>query len=177
MTNFDVADNSENRVIDAALDPSATHLVTWDYVFSLYNIKSVLEFGCGLYSTPEFLRRGCTVTAIEMQNKGWAKRVKEAKPVVDIKIAIGPLTWRKLKLKKWYDLIFVDGHGDTRPECMEWAKDRTNLIVAHDTEHPYYQWARANMDGFAEVLFNQITPTTTLWYRKDNMDNERNSVA
>lgn len=168
MATFDVSDSSAGRVVDAALDPSATHLGAWDYVFDLYPIKTVLEFGCGMYSTPEFVKRGCDVTAIEMQNAAWAERVRNAEPKADIQIAIGPFAWRGLKLADWYDMIFVDGHGDSRPECLEWAKERTNIIVAHDTEHPYYQWSRANMNGFTETVFNHVSPTTTLWYRPHN---------
>jgi hypothetical protein len=148
------------------LDPTATHLPVWDVLFSDHKIKDVLEFGCGLFSTQAFVARGCNVTSIEMQHREWFDKIKDAIPSVDIRLALGPQTWRDEPLKDRYDLIFVDGHGDSRPDCLMWAKDRADIIVAHDTEHDYYDWARADMSGFDVKLFDDLSPTTTVWTRK-----------
>jgi predicted O-methyltransferase YrrM len=150
-----------------ALDPTATHLPILESLFAKYDIKDVLEFGCGLFSTPFFNERART-TSIEMQHKIWFEKVREALPKADLRLALGPETWRELipKFKVRYDLIFVDGHGDSRPECMEWAKNRTDLIVAHDTEHPYYGWDRADMSGFTKYEHKDLTPWTTVWVKE-----------
>ena len=130
-----------------------------------HKVKKVLEFGCGLYSTSFFINKGCELTSIEMQNEDWQRKVQEVFPRADIRLALGPDEWRKLKLDDRYDLIFVDGHGDSRPECMMWAKDHTDLIIAHDTEHPYYCWDRADMAGFIKTEYKDNPPWTTVWER------------
>ena len=145
------------------LDPTATHLPVFESLFRRYPIKTVLEFGCGMFSTAMFVNAGCDVTSIEMQNKPWYDKVKAELPTVDLRLALGPFEWEELVLKPRYDLIFVDGHRDSRPECLEWAKAHTDLIVAHDTEHPYYGWDRANMDGFRVKIHKELSPWTTVW--------------
>lgn len=147
------------------MDPTATHLPVLEKLYQQYRFRKVLEFGCGLYSTRFFVEHGCVVTSIEMQSQDWFDKVKTALPAVDLRIALGPDAWRNEKLEERYDLIFVDGHGDSRPECLEWAKYHTDLIVAHDTEHPYYCWDRAKMDGFKKTIYDTLTPWTTVWER------------
>jgi hypothetical protein len=83
-----------------------------------------------------------------------------------LRLALGPDAWQMEKLDPHYDLIFVDGHGDSRPECLMWAKNRTDLIIAHDTEHPYYGWERADMSGFTKTVYDALSPTTTVWERE-----------
>lgn len=148
------------------LDPTATHLPVWNALFEKYHFKDVLEFGCGDFSTGFFVDHGCNVTAIEMQNQSWYDKIKEKFPSVDLRLALGPMEWEKQKLKNRYDVIFVDGHGDSRPECLMWAKDRTDLIVAHDTEHPYYDWGRADMSGFKVTVHKELSPWTTVWEKE-----------
>ncbi len=147
------------------LDPTATHLPVLDALIRERRIVDVLEFGCGLFSTKRFIDRRCRLTSIEMQSEEWAVRVKAEMPTVDLRVALGPQAWRELELADRYDLIFVDGHGDSRPDCLMWAKDHTDLIVAHDTEHPYYQWERADMGGFKAQVFDALRPWTTVWTR------------
>lgn len=148
------------------LDPTATHLPVFELLFRRHRIKSVLEFGCGMFSTTMFVNAGCNVTSIEMQNQSWYDKIKAELPTVDLRLALGPMEWEKEPLKDRYDLIFVDGHGDSRPECLMWAKDHTDLIVAHDTEHSYYCWDRADMSGFTKTVHDELSPWTTVWERE-----------
>lgn len=147
------------------LDPTATHLPVFEDLFKRFQIKTVLEFGCGMFSTAMFVNAGCDVTSIEMQNKSWYDKVKSELPTVDLRLALGPHEWEELDLKPRYDLIFVDGHRDSRPDCLIWAKDHTDLIVAHDTEHPAYDWGRADMSGFVMTEHKELSPWTTVWQR------------
>ncbi len=156
-------------VATVSLDPTATHLPILREILATGKVKKVLEFGCGLFSTKQFVDAGCEVTAIEMQNEDWYRRVKDALPSVNLHLCLGPMAWKELPLDDRYDLIFVDGHGDSRPDCMMWAKDHTDLIVAHDTEHPYYQWERADMSGFVKKVHDGLSPTTTTWTRNSKI--------
>lgn len=146
------------------MDPTATHLPVFEKLFKERKIYKVLEFGCGMFSTKFFTDQGCSVTSIEMQHEEWADKVRQETPA-NVILCLGPMDWQKLDLDDSYDLIFVDGHGDSRPECLMWAKDKTNLIVAHDTEHPYYGWDRADMSGFTKTVHDELSPWTTVWTR------------
>jgi predicted O-methyltransferase YrrM len=152
--------------LDCQLDPTATHLPILRDLLKCGGIKTVLEFGCGMYSTKAFLDAGCELTSIEMQSESWFSLAQSLYPGHDIRLALGAYEWQTLDLKPRYDLIFVDGHGDSRPDCMEWAKYHTDLIVAHDTEHPYYKWDRADMSGFNKEVFSAVIPHTTVWTRR-----------
>lgn len=145
------------------MDPTATHLPILCALLAHGGIKKVLEFGCGNYSTRVFLDAGCDLTSIEMQSQSWYDEIKPGHP--DLRFALGPFVWRDEPLADRYDLIFVDGHGDSRPECLMWAKGHTDLIVAHDTEHDYYCWQRADMSGFTETIHKEQSPWTTVWRR------------
>lgn len=147
------------------MDPTATHLPILSNMLAKHGFKRVLEFGCGLFSTKFFIEHGCELTSVEMQNEDWMRKVHDVFPGADIRLALGPDAWRGLDLDGRFDLIFVDGHGDSRPECMEWAKEHTDLIVAHDTEHPYYGWDRADMAGFIKTEYKDMPPWTTVWER------------
>lgn len=148
------------------LEPTATHLPVLQEIFKTRKIKDVLEFGCGMFSTKFFVESGCNVTSIEMQHKEWFDKVSAEFPDIKLYLALGPMAWKGIKLFRRYDLIFVDGHGDSRPDCMMWAKDHTDLIIAHDTEDGYYKWERADMSGFDKKLYDSLTPTTTVWVRQ-----------
>lgn len=145
------------------MEPTATHLPILRELLARPGIRTVLEFGCGHYSTQAFLDAGCVLTSIEMQNEEWYQRIKPGHP--DLRLCLGPFDWRKETLADRYDLIFVDGHGDSRWDCLTWAKDHTDLIVAHDTEHPYYCWGKADMSGFRETIHQERSPWTTVWER------------
>lgn len=149
------------------MEPTATHLPILAKMLDRHEVKKVLEFGCGLFSTKLFIERGCDLISVEMQNEDWMHKVHEVFPKADIRLALGAEAWRKLGLADRYDLIFVDGHADSRPECMMWAKNYTDLIIAHDTEHPYYQWDRADMSGFRKTEYKDTPPWTTVWERHD----------
>lgn len=148
------------------MDATATHLPILEKMLEKHQYKKVLEFGCGLFSTKFFIDHGCDLISVEMQNEDWMHAVHSHYPKADIRLALGPDAWRELNLEGKYDMIFVDGHGDSRPECMEWAKDHTDLIIAHDTEHPYYRWWEADMSGFNVTEYKDTPPWTTVWERE-----------
>ena len=80
------------------IDPTATHLPTFEALFAKHKIKKVLEFGCGMFSTKFFVGQGCDVTSIEMQNIPWYDKIKEELPSVNLHLALGPMTWALLPI-------------------------------------------------------------------------------
>ena len=120
-----------------------SHLHILDEILTSHRIQSVLEFGMGDGSTGLFLDRCSIVISVEMQNLSWHEKLIKRwghrtnwTPV----LSIGP-TVSQLPPGP-FDLVFVDGHGDSRPEQIMAAMTVTNLIAVHDTQEPGYMWHR-----------------------------------
>jgi len=143
----------------------------------LYNkmsIAKVFEFGCGNYSTAFFIERGSDVTAIEMQDVNWFNTIKQKfadHRSLTLQCRIGPwdaITQLKKEQDKSYDLVFVDGHGASRHGAINTAFDKTNVIVAHDTEEPGYHWELVEMpDTWTKFSTTNEGAQTTLYITKE----------
>lgn len=153
-------------------DPYATHLPTLCNILNLNNIKSVFEFGCGNNSTLLFADKCEEVIAIEMQNESWYQEMK-SKVGNNVKLLcqIGP-TQAIETLETYdrkFDLIFVDGHGDSRWKAINVASKYTDIIVAHDTETPSYRWDLVNLDNRWSVMTDTTYSVyTTVWRKMKN---------
>jgi hypothetical protein len=136
-----------------------SHLPVLDKIFKLVPVEFVLEFGMGFGSTPFFLDHGCSLTSVEMQNKEWYDKITQKfqsgkfNPI----LSLGPYSYRNLTFKSYYDLIFVDGHGESRWAVINDFQTKTNLFVVHDTQEKSYQW-------------DKICISKKVWERKDFKD-------
>ena len=163
--------NSFTVVAFKQLDPYGSHIPTFDRIFAKNKIKTVLEFGGGDHSTPYFIEKGCTVHSIEMQSEEWYNHIVERNPTAKVSLMLGKDMWSKDYFKDVfedrYDLIFVDGHLDSRPECANWAKDHTDIIVLHDTEAHCYGWQRLELNDWIKYEDTENHPQTQVYSRND----------
>ena len=151
----------------------SNHLVLIDALFSNVKkgaIKHIFEYGCGFGSTPYFLQKSKSVVAVEMQSDGWFWRVRnDLKPIyphLEIHLALGGCHWDILgKFNQNFDLVFADGHGDTRPECINYAMGKSvPYIVSHDTEEKGYGWERVLSNReYHKLTMRDFNNWTTLW--------------
>ena len=151
----------------------SNHLVLIDALFSNVKkgaIKHIFEYGCGFGSTPYFLQKSKSVIAVEMQSEGWFWRVRnDLKPIyphLEIHLALGGCHWDFLgKFNQNFDLVFADGHGDSRPECINYAMGKgVPYIVSHDTEEKGYGWERVlNSREYHKLTMRDFNNWTTLW--------------
>ena len=143
-----------------------SHLTLLEEIFKLKKINTVLEFGCGDYSTDFFVNNCEHVTSVEMQNQGWFDKISEKNkdnPKWRGILALGPREFEKLKFEK-IDLCFVDGHGDSRPEQINRIQPHTDIIVAHDTETYTYHWERIMFfKTMYKFEYKKTNPYTTIW--------------
>jgi len=133
---------------------------------------NILEFGCGDYSTPTILSAGHNLISVEQQDTDWLSYV--AKTYGNHRwigvLAIGPLAYRRLTWSGPYDLIIVDGHGESRPEVINSIimGHLATKIIIHDTQQPTYGWGRVKKeDGWLNQTYKPEdgSPwTTTMWY-------------
>jgi len=150
-------------------DTAHSHLPVLAQVLDKYRPRSVLEFGMGFGSTGLFLDRCLSVVSVEMQSVEWFHRSQRQfaghpnrsawSPV----LRLGPdATWRGLAE---YDMVFVDGHGDSRPEQIRTGMELAPLVVAHDTETESYGWGRIRdhlPDGWTWTDHKEFGPWTTV---------------
>jgi len=150
------------------MDVYSTHLKYLELIIDFCpDIENVVEFGMGYYSTKLFVDRVKKVTSIEMQTKEWFNKIESefkdhAKwtPVA----LIGPFEFLGHKYPEKIDLVFVDGHGDSRPECINFmVEKRCRVIVAHDTEEQSYRWDKVAQNDYMKLTFKDFENWTTCW--------------
>ncbi|SVB82659.1 uncharacterized protein METZ01_LOCUS235513 [marine metagenome] len=162
----------------------SSHMDTLEKLFSSNKIKTVFEFGCGRHSTKFFLEQGCHVWACEQQNQDWYNRIKQqhvnwAAKEEDLILKLflekdDPSIAAKFEainymvsLNRRFDMVFVDGHKDSRWCAINEAANYTNIIVTHDTEDKEnYHWDRISLNGWNEYSVQRPSgggPQTTWW--------------
>lgn len=154
------------------MDRYSTHLPILKELLDTREIKTVFEFGTGFYSTGLFCENCNFVVACEMQSEEWYNKVKDKfkeNKNLSLNCMIGP--YKAIEhlsdIDKKFDLIFVDGHGESRWAAINEASKFTNLIVSHDTETPSYQWHKINLDQtWIRKDYKDLNPWTTVWIKK-----------
>lgn len=163
------------------MNPFSTHLSTLNFLIDEYNVRSVFEFGCGLYSTKLFIEKCDTVYSCEMQSKEWYEKIKREFinsnnlclryfNEIDngnINANFDAINYFK-SLNTKFDMVFVDGHKDSRWQCINEARNYTNIIVTHDTEdRKNYHWNRINLDNsWKRTDIKNMVPFTTYWIKQ-----------
>ncbi len=150
--------------LDFTDDPYATHLRLLSELGCIRGgIKSVLELGAGLHSTPMFLNRQfyphLTRLLTVEHNADWAARVSAATPDArkTMVVVSEPIeTYLSTFSLDEFDLIFVDNsdHCDFRIKTIEYvgANVTSALVVMHDFQYEFY-------DAAAHAFSNRIIDT------------------
>lgn len=162
-------ESKQKRACATDLDAYGTHLPVLERVFEAVKVRSVLEFGCGNYSTAFFVSRCERVTAIEQQSHAvfeiMGRKYAENDQLTLLYlpgVGRGPEYLREYQGS--FDLVFVDGDAESRTHCVNEAFEKTGLIVAHDTEDKRYSWDRVQKpDGWVAIEYTDLTPCTTVW--------------
>ncbi len=148
------------------------HLPALKIIFKYFKgIKNVIEFGMGYFSTEFFIPNNCEVISIEMQDEKWFNIMKEDignyikwVPIFNY----GADNFDELiKNKKDLDLAFIDGHADSRPECVNLCFNKNiPIIIAHDFECPVYGWDRIKVpESYSKFIFNNNNSQTVLFIK------------
>jgi predicted O-methyltransferase YrrM len=158
------------------IDLYSTHIEFIKEIFKLKGIlNKVVEFGTGNYSTQTLIENSNEVISIEMQSKEWYEEMKNKfEKAQNWKIieSIGPYTYENLDLYDNTDFCFVDGHGDSRPECINMMiSKKCPIIMSHDTEEEGYGWKRVISDDYYSITFKKYKNWTTLWTLDINLYN------
>ena len=152
------------------MDLYSTHLDVLRTIFSNVKIETVLEFGTGLYSTKFFVENSKKITSIEMQDEIWLNKVNESiknenwTPI----LCLGELSFKNLTYNEHYDLCFVDGVN--RAECINFMENKTDIIVAHDTEIGCMWYPHVNLSSdYLKFDYRKVVPNTTVWTKNKEL--------
>ncbi len=123
-----------------------SHMPILEFLLDRFEVKTALEFGCGLYSTPLLVKHCDYVESREMNSEEWLAKVKDH----FWNSGIDTLHWTALWMEgptfaldggphapsNKFDLVLCDGHGDTRARQAACMINRAGIIVVHDSQHP-----------------------------------------
>ena len=147
-------------------DAYATHLSFLEIIFKhTGKLNNIFEYGCGYNSTPYLIKNCNKLISIEMQSEEWFEKIKIL-PSSDVRLMLGYQNYDYItKIGEKFDMVFVDGHGSTRPECInESIKLKIPYIVAHDTEEASYGWNRVyDSTDYKQYNYKKYKNWTTLW--------------
>jgi hypothetical protein len=141
-----------------------------DMLFGFLDIKTVLEFGMGLYSTAYFLGHDVTLYSVE-NNREWFDRcmtnADKHKCYCYPDENIGNILGVELLYQK-FDLVLVDGPTRSRVNCAARSFGRAPLIVLHDSEDYHYDYDQLVIpDNYNSLIFKFNKAWTTLLYSKE----------
>jgi hypothetical protein len=163
------------------MDLYSSHLEYLQEAFKFKGkLNNVIEFGMGNYSTKLLIDNANNITSIEMQSEEWYEKI--VSQFGNIKNwnhhkLIGPFEFKNIKYG-YFDMAFVDGHGESRPECINLMLDiECPIIFAHDTEENGYGWdrVRENKD-YNKITFKKHQNFTTLWTKDHALFNHMNNI-
>ncbi|MCP4607606.1 MAG: hypothetical protein GY845_02665 [Planctomycetes bacterium] len=127
-------------------DNYASHLPIFEAVFATFEIKKVLEFGLGKFSSPFFADHAEVVVSVEQESKEWYEEMKAQinsanwNPVFqpDPQVVFDQFDAKNQKA----DLVFSDGAAQTRTLVANLAMERNvPVVILHDAEKVWhYQW-------------------------------------
>lgn len=159
------------------MDVYSTHLDGLNKIINFIGKpKNVVEFGTGNYSTEFLIKNSESLMSIEMQSIQWFNDVvSKFKHNENWRYfcSIGPMSFLDIEYPETIDFTFVDGHGESRPECINFMMGKNcPIIVAHDTETSSYGWDRVNSDnGYKRFDFKYHSNWTTLWTNNNDLFN------
>lgn len=155
------------------IDPYSTHTPVLISIPKVFEIRRVLEFGSGLFSTKVFLSTiypnvevvisyECDVAWAEIMNQQVKDPVRyflfcesEKETIKNHQNTPSIFQW---------DLIFIDGKtGHGRVEFLKASVDKSKIIVIHDSENDYWDSIRT-INDYIPVAYNNLFPNTTTYF-------------
>lgn len=158
------------------MDLYSTHLEFLDKILSFIDKPEVaIEFGMGNYSTELLIKKTINLISIEMQSENWFNEMvlkfssnKNWKPLY----SFGPNNFLDIEYPNSINFSFIDGHGDSRPDCINFMMQKNcPIIVAHDTEESGYGWDRVLTNDYKKIDFKKFKNWSTLWTTNVNLYN------
>lgn len=167
-----------------AAEPYGTHVPVLIGIARQVHVRTVLELGCGRYSTPTFLDRAAFPDLEQLHSfesdATWREEVlalNEGDPRLEITLVSMKMAAVISSLRfAPYDLILVDDSADEASRAAtvaEVARNRvsTNIIVIHDYETESYRRAAQGIPR--QFAFTAFNPHTGVGWEGEALDIRR----
>lgn len=159
----------------------ATHVPVLTGLASTYQVRRVLELGCGRFSTPTFLNRSAfpdleLIVSIE-DNRSWADEVRrlcDGDERLRLECVPSPVRdWVRSSQIDGFDLILVDDSitASDRAATIRALLSRVSqsyLIVIHDFEVAAYQMAAAGAEH--RFAITAVNPNVGICWQDREID-------
>lgn len=132
-------------------DDYGSHLAVLEKIFAAFEVKSVLEFGLGEFSTSFFVTHSRVVVSVEQESREWLEKIRAKINSENWHSVFQPdprEVFRHFDVAgQRFDLVFSDGLATTRCLVANMAMERNvPLVLLHDAEKIwYYQWNLLNI--------------------------------
>ena len=151
-------------------DAYGSHIPILIGLAQIFDIRNVIEFGCGKYSTPTFLKAYPNLESLLSfdTNADWIEQVDTG----DERASFVLLEDAPKQIIKDIDftdcdLVFVDDSDTNRPdtiiEVIKYSQD--NILVFHDFEYRKYKIAASNIENM--FVFDAYDPFTGVSCNRD----------
>lgn len=148
-----------------------SHRPALEVLIEHYNVKSVLEMGIGIGSTPTFFQYDLELVTWESEQK-WidtAKKYVDNYETKKHKIESVQKENYGARVKSVevdeFNLIFIDAHDRIRAINNTFGK--CDIIVSHDCEEPSYGWKDiVHSPDYEFIEVRGIVPWTWVWIKK-----------
>lgn len=112
-------------------------------VLELFPSSKFLELGSGYVSTPLIIDK--TIFSIHLEtNKDWYNEIKKFEKEnhrIEFFDKYSLYEWDCDFFKEDWDIVFIDNApGESRQSNLLKLKDKTKIIICHDTEASCYKW-------------------------------------
>ena len=130
----------------------SSHSPILQYVLDKIGKCNIFEYGMEMYSTKLFSEKANKLIAVEMQNESWFNKMMSQQndfgSNTELRCMIGKDSaidfFKSLDLK--FNIIFVNGHNESRWKCINEAFGKCDIIIVHDTEKASpYSWNLVNL--------------------------------
>jgi predicted O-methyltransferase YrrM len=158
----------------------STHIDVLNDAINIANVKKIIEFGGGYWSTSLLLNKCESLITIEQGqnvpkelNDSWAEKLEDLygkNPKWNFIKSSGPHDWKTLKFNKC-DMVFVDGFPSARHEVLQYFIDNNcPIIVAHDTEHDGFEWSKVDVKEYKRIDYCGYKENkSSLWTKDQNL--------
>jgi len=116
-----------------------SHVPLLHFIGKTFDIKLIVEFGLGKFSTPIFLNKDIFPSVEKLHSyetsKSWIRKIR--KTFSDSRHSITKISKEKDKLfnHKYpmdIDLIFIDGESSHRVPCLNHFANTAKMLIIHD---------------------------------------------
>jgi|LakMenEpi03Aug12_release.lakeMendotaPanAssembly.Ray.scaffolds.fasta_scaffold1364609_1 hypothetical protein len=143
-----------------------TQLPIIEFITSNIECDRAFEFGMNLFTTNLLSDRFKNVISVESDQNWYDEMKKEQLPDhVDLQISLEKKSAIDIlnSVNGKLSCVIVDGNEDNRWECVNASFEKTDVIIAHDTETHSYKWNLIEKPkDFLWIDIKQYNPWTSV---------------